>query len=80
MTYKELGFRPLYHSFVGIMLTDDLKDVLKDFPGAEEANCAVAYGYIDHEAGFTFEVLEAAVCGDGQIDGALDGADEVRMR
>lgn len=32
----------------------------KEFPNYHDANALLLYGYIDHEAGLTFEVLSAA--------------------
>ncbi len=66
MTYKDLGFRPLYHNFTVLELTDNLKQIIEDFPGHEDANSVLVYGYIDHEAGFTFEVLEAGKINDDE--------------
>ena len=46
----------------------NLKTVLKDFLGADKENCILTYGYIDHTAGLTLEILAAGyrsddVCG-----------------
>lgn len=77
MIYKESGFRALYHRFVVFMLTDRLKSTVKKFPGAEQADCVLVYGYIDHTAGLSLEVLAS-----GQKDGDRflfqDGNDEIR--
>ena len=59
MTYKDLGFRILYHCFVAIKLTDDLRPLIRDFYGEDKADGMLLYGYIDHEAGFTFAILGA---------------------
>ena len=40
-------------------MKDKLKTVLKDFPGADKTNCILMYGYIDHTAGLTLEILAA---------------------
>ncbi|WP_252895827.1 hypothetical protein [Veillonella rogosae] len=37
----------------------NLKTVLKDFLGADKENCILTYGYIDHTAGLTLEILAA---------------------
>ena len=80
MTYKEIGFRGLYHNFVAIELTDDLKPLIKGFPGEEEANGLLVYGYIDHEAGFTFEILATGTfikeC--SGFTSATEGNDDIR--
>ena len=60
MKYSEVGFRAFYHNFIVVPIKDSLKGVLKEFPGADRANCILTYGYIDRMAGFTLEVLAAA--------------------
>ena len=74
---SETGFRPVYHNFCVFPLLDDLKPAVVDFPGAEEANCILTYGYIDQQAGLTLEVL---VCGDMSKDGVkfFDPSDKAR--
>lgn len=59
MKYKDTGFRAFYHHFISVPLKENLKTALKDFPGADEANCILTYGYIDREAGLTLEILAA---------------------
>ena len=60
MRYSEVGFRAFYHNFIAVPLKDNLKDLIEDFPGADKANYILTYGYIDHTAGLTLEVLAAA--------------------
>ena len=57
MNYKEVGFRAFYHQFCALKLKKKLATSVKDFPGAEEANCILTYGYIDQSAGLTLEIL-----------------------
>ena len=59
MKYNEVGFRAYYHNYIAVPMKDKLKTVLKDFPGADKANCILTYGYIDHTAGLTLEILAA---------------------
>lgn len=61
MYYKDTGFRILYKNFVAFMLKDNLKQCIKDYPGADKANCILTYGYIDHNAGLTMEILAVGV-------------------
>ncbi len=61
MKYKDTGFRAFYHQFITVPLKDSFKTVLKDFPGAGEANCILTYGYIDHDAGLSLEILAAGI-------------------
>lgn len=60
MKYSEVGFRAFYHNFIVVPMKDRLKGILKDFPGADSANCILTYGYIDRMAGFTLEILATA--------------------
>ena len=60
MKYSEVGFRAFYHNFVAVPIKDSLKAVVEDFPGADKANYILTYGYIDHTAGLTLEVLATA--------------------
>ena len=60
MKFSEVGFRAFYHNFVTVPIKDNLKAVVKDFPGADKANYILTYGYIDHTAGLTLEVLATA--------------------
>ena len=34
---------------------------MEGYPNVDDANCMLVYGYIDHEAGLTLEVLAAGV-------------------
>jgi hypothetical protein len=40
-------------------LEDRFKKAMEEYPGIEDANCMLVYGYIDKEAGMTLEVLAA---------------------
>ena len=61
MKYKDTGFRALYQNFVAYMLKDNLKKCLEGYPNTDKANCILTYGYIDHEAGLTMEILAAGI-------------------
>lgn len=61
MYYKDTGFRALYKNFVAFMLKDSLKQCIKNYPNADKVNCILTYGYIDHDAGLTMEILAAGV-------------------
>ena len=60
MKYKETGFRAVYHNFCLVELNDNIKKIMTDLPGAEDANGVLTYGYYDREAGLTLELLAAA--------------------
>ena len=57
MKYKDIGFRGFYKHFVSVPIKENFTELLKDFPGYEDANCILTYGYIDREAGLTLEIL-----------------------
>lgn len=57
MNYKNAGFRAFYHHFIAIPMKEMLKTSVKDFSGADKANCILTYGYIDQQCGLTMEIL-----------------------
>ena len=67
MKYSETGFREFYKHFVAIPVSDRTKSYLEGFPGYEEANYIVAYGYYDRESGLNLEVLCAARFFDNKV-------------
>lgn len=77
MKYNEIGFRKIYHNYYALMLTDRLMSAIKDYPGAEEADCILIYGYIDHQCGLTLEILAAGQKNGNEFSFA-DGNDEIR--
>lgn len=60
MQYKELGFRPFYHHFCLIPMRPVYLEGMPGFPDVETCSYLLSFGFIDHNAGFTFEVLGAA--------------------
>ena len=63
MKYSETGFRVFDRHFVAVPFTDRLKRAFRELPDAETAAYLLTYGYIDHRAGMTLEVLAAARLG-----------------
>ncbi len=61
MTYNETGFRPFYHHFCVFPLNGVTKPLLAGFPGEEQANSVLVYGYYDEERGMMLEVIAATV-------------------
>ncbi|MBQ9911245.1 MAG: SseB family protein [Lachnospiraceae bacterium] len=57
MIYRKDGFRPFYKAFAVFMLKDRFRKQLQDFPGIERADCMLTFGFIDHDQGFTMDVL-----------------------
>lgn len=64
MNYKELGFRPFYKNFSILLKNDNIMDIVADLEVDEVFDGVLVYGYVDHEAGFTFEILSLALQGD----------------
>ena len=79
MNYKETGFRAFYKQFVSMPLDAEKARVVEDFPGIEKAQGFLAYGYIDHIAGLTLEVLSLAVI-DGENIEYLDPNDTISVK
>lgn len=77
MKYSEVGFRAFYHNFIVVPMKDNLRDVLKDFPGADRANCILTYGYIDRMAGLTLEVLATAFMDNEEISFGVGNAEKL---
>ena len=77
MKYAETGFRALYHNFAVFPLMPVTGKALAGFEGAETAEGVLVYGYIDHEAGLTLEVL-APAGRDKEYWRFTDGNDEIR--
>ena len=64
MNYKDLGFRPFYKNFSILLNNDNIMDIVADLDVDEAFDGVLVYGYVDHEAGFTFEILSLALQGD----------------
>ena len=60
MKFNEVGFRALYHKFTCFPL-EVAKIAVENFPGFDEANCILTYGYIDSKAGLALEVVALGV-------------------
>lgn len=77
MTFEETGFRAFYRKFTVFMFTDTLRKVTKNFPGAEQGNCILTYGYIDRSAGLTLEILAVGKATKDRVN-FFEGADSYR--
>jgi hypothetical protein len=77
MNYKETGFRAFYHHFCVLPITELTKTALAEFPGAEDADGVLTYGYYDRTAGLTLEVVASAFV-DGGHARFEDTLDDVR--
>jgi len=78
VSVEEVGFRGIYQHFWAIPLKEAWRSVVKDFPGAKQANYLLTYGYVDHEAGLTLEVLACAV-GEKTRARFFDGNSSIRF-
>ncbi len=77
MKYSKVGFRKVYKKFCLFDMNDSFWKAMHDFPGVKEANAVLTYGYIDHQAGLTVEIL-CACKKDGEDISLAPGNDEVR--
>ena len=59
MKYKDTGFRAVYKQFCAFKLNNTFKNLAKDYPGIDDANCVLTYGYMDIEAGMTLDIIAA---------------------
>ena len=78
MKYTETGFRGVYKTFCAFPLDDKFKKAMAEYPGIDEANCMLVYGYIDKEAGMTLEVLAAGQQRDDKYR-FFDGSNDTRF-
>jgi hypothetical protein len=53
MKYRDTGFRSFYRAFIAVPVTEELRKIIRQFPGADEAGFVLTYGYIDPVAGMT---------------------------
>ena len=66
MNYSNAGFRFFYHRFV-VFDKDIILDRKDDYKEYDRADGVLTYGYIDHERGFTFNVLGLVENKEGMI-------------
>lgn len=57
MKYSEFSFRDLDQQFSVVQLNHDLRRLAMDLPYIDQSDCLLIYGYIDHTAGMSFEVI-----------------------
>ena len=63
---KDTGFREFYHRFVYIECRDVLERLMGDFLNDDDTG-AIAYGYIDEQAGLSFQIVKVAAIKDNHI-------------
>ena len=57
MRTKNIGFRKITGNFWLVSLNNKLRKLVEGYPGVDLANRVLCYGYIDHDAGLSLEVL-----------------------
>ena len=75
---REMGFRKLYQQYVYIEYKDKPDVLAQYFAGGEEATGVLAFCYVDHEAGLTYEVLALAKR-DGEALDFYAGNDDISI-
>lgn len=63
---KDTSFREFYHRFVYIECRDVLERLMGDFLNDDDTG-AIAYGYIDEQAGLSFQIVKVAAIKDNHI-------------
>ena len=57
MRSKNIDFRKISDNFWLVSMNDKLRKIVEEYPGVDLANFILCYGYVDHEAGLSLEVL-----------------------
>lgn len=57
MRAKNIDFRKITDNFWLVSINNKLRKLVEEYPGVDLANSVLCYGYIDHEAGLSLEVL-----------------------
>ena len=57
MRAKNIDFRKITGNFWLVSINNKLRKLVEEYPGVDLANSVLCYGYIDHEAGLSLEVL-----------------------
>ena len=65
-TVKGAGFREFYHRFLYIECRDVLERIMKDHLNEDDTG-AIVYGYIDEQAGLSFQIAKLASLKDNEL-------------
>lgn len=79
MKYEETGFQGVDHQFCVFEMKPWLRKAVNNFPGSEDATHILTYGYIDHDAGVSLEVLACVQEKDPKIK-LCDGNDAISVK
>ena len=63
---KDAGFRKFYHRFVFIECRDVLERLMGDYLNDDDTG-VIAYGYIDEQAGLSFQIIKLAAIKENRI-------------
>ena len=77
LSVKDANFREFYHKFVYIECRDILEKLMKDFLNEDDTG-AIAYGYIDEQAGLSFQIAKLASLKDNELH-IRDSVDRAMM-
>lgn len=68
-TVKQFSFREINYQVCYLASNKNIENVFSrsSCQGNEKPSGALVYGYIDHDAGFTFEFLAWAILTDGKL-------------
>lgn len=80
MKVNEASFREVYHQICYISNGENFKSFADLLPHSSEATGVLAYGYIDHQAGLTFEILSCVKIEDDGSLTVFDGVDDVTLK
>lgn len=80
MKASEVGFRDVYHKICYITAGKNYNIMTKEMPNSTKGTGVIAYGYVDHQAGLSFEVLACAKRNnDGSFE-VFEGNDSILVK
>ena len=80
MQASDLSFRDLCHKLCYISNGKNFKAFAEHLPNADESDGVLAYGYIDHTAGLSFEILACAKLGKDNNITIFEGNENVSLK
>lgn len=80
MKVSEVSFRDVYHQVCYISNGESFRLFAEHLPNSAKATGVLAYGYIDHQAGLTFEILSCAKLGTGDSLSVFEGIDNASLK
>lgn len=80
MKAGEADFRQVYHKICFIAAGKHYKGLTEHLPNHDDGNGTLVYGYVDHHAGLTYEILACAVRDEKGVITSFDGNDAVSLK